>query len=673
VVEATGACGPGAARAGLKGAAGWYPASVNTSSPSSATPSADADDTAGRARPVAVRDDIRNVAIVAHVDHGKTTLVDAMLWQTGAFRANQQVDVRAMDSMDQERERGITILAKNTAVDVGGVTINVIDTPGHADFSGEVERGLAMVDGVALLVDAAEGPLPQTRFVLRKALERELPIFLVVNKVDRHDARPLEVVDEVYDLLIDLGADGAQLDIPICFAVAREGKAGLKHDELADDLTPLFDMLLERVPAPTYDPEAPLQALVTNLDASPYLGRIALLRIVNGELRKGQQVAWMREADEASDNAGHVDISRAKIVELLITQAMTRVPGETARAGDIVAISGIEEITIGDTIGDLDDPRPLPRLTVDEPAIGMQFSINDSPLAGLSGDKVTARMLKERLDKELIGNVAIRLHDLGVPDRWEVQGRGEMQLAVLIESMRREGYELTVGKPRVLTQTDENGKVLEPIELAIVDVPEEYVGAVTQLMGSRKGRMTDMQSFGAGWTRVTFEVPARGLIGFRTTFLSETRGTGQLHSHFHQWAPWMGELRLRQNGSLVADRPGPATQYAITKLEDRGTMFVEPTDDVYEGRIVGEHIRPEDLDVNIVREKHLTNHRSATSDVLQTMNRARTMSLEEALEFIREDECVEVTPEFIRLRKSILHAGNRQSARAKEKGRNANA
>jgi GTP-binding protein len=624
---------------------------------------------------MAQRSDVRNVAIVAHVDHGKTTLVDAMLWQTGAFRENQQVDERAMDSMDQERERGITILAKNTAVQVGDVTVNVIDTPGHADFSGEVERGLAMVDGVALLVDAAEGPLPQTRFVLRKALERSLPIIVVVNKVDRHDARPAEVIDEVYDLLIDLGADDDQvLDIPVCYAVAREGKAGPAPDQLADDLTPLFDLLLEHVPAPTYDPTAPLQALVTNLDASPYLGRIALLRVVNGEIRKGQQVAWCREADEASEDSGHSVITRAKVVELLVTKAMTREPAESARAGDIVAISGIEEITIGDTIGDLDDPRPLPRLTVDEPTIGMEFSINDSPLAGTEGKtKVTARMLKERLDKELIGNVAIRVNDLGLPDRWEVQGRGEMQLAVLVESMRREGYELTVGKPRVLTREDENGRTLEPIELAVVDVPEEHVGAVTQLMGTRKGRMVDMQSFGAGWSRVSFEVPARGLIGFRTTFLSETRGTGQIHSHFHSWAPWMGELRLRQSGSLVADRPGPATQYAILKLEDRGSLFVEPTDDVYEGRIVGEHVRPEDLDVNIVREKHLTNHRSATGDELVRMNRARKLSLDEALEFIREDECVEVTPEHIRLRKQILHAGARQSAKAKDKSRNANA
>ncbi|MEO6867522.1 MAG: translational GTPase TypA [Gaiellales bacterium] len=621
----------------------------------------------------ALRTDIRNIAIVAHVDHGKTTLVDSMLHQTGAFGDHSNVAERAMDSMDQEQERGITILAKNTAVNVGDMVINVVDTPGHADFSGEVERDLAMVDGVALLVDAAEGPLPQTRFVLRKALERNMPIVLVVNKVDRHDARPAEVVDEVLDLLIDLGADDKAFDIPTIYAVGRDGRAGLTPDDLADDLTPLFDMLIKEVPAPSYDPDAPLQALVTNLDASPYLGRIALLRIVNGEIRKGQQVAWMHEADEASENAGHVDITRAKVVELLITQAMTRVPGESARAGDIVAISGIEGITIGDTIGDLEDPRPLPRLTVDEPAIGMEFRINDSPLAGQSGDKVTARMLKERIDRELIGNVAIRLNDLGVPDRWEIQGRGEMQLAVLIESMRREGYELTVGKPRVLTQTDENGKLLEPVELAVVDMPEEFVGAVTQLMGSRKGRMVDMQSFGDGWSRVSFHVPARGLIGFRTTFLSTTQGTGQLHSSFHEWAPWMGELRIRKNGSLVADRPGPATQYAIGKLEDRGTMFIEPTDDVYEGRIVGEHIRPEDLDVNIVREKHLTNHRSATSDELVRMNRARTLSLDEALEFIREDECVEVTPAAIRLRKSILNASKRHTARSKDKGRDSNA
>ena len=617
-------------------------------------------------RATASRTDRRNIAIVAHVDHGKTTLVDAMLHQTGAFGSHEQVAVRAMDSMDQEQERGITILAKNTAVNYKGMVINVVDTPGHADFSGEVERGLAMVDGVALLVDAAEGPLPQTRFVLRKALERKMPIVLVVNKVDRHDARPAEVVDEVLDLLIDLGAGDEALDIPTIYAIGREGKAGHTPDELADDLEPLFDMLLKEVPAPTYDPEAPLQALVTNLDASPYLGRIALLRIVNGSIKKGQQVAWIHEGIEDDDGIPETVISRAKIVELLITQAMTRVPGESASAGDIIAIAGIEDITIGDTIGDLEDARPLPRLTVDEPAIGMQFSINDSPLAGKSGNKITARLIKERIDRELIGNVSIKLVDLGVPDRWEIQGRGEMQLAVFIESMRREGYELTVGKPRVITH-EEDGKIMEPIELAVVDVPEEFVGAVTQLMGTRKGRMVDMSSFGAGWNRISFHVPARGLIGFRTTFLSATQGTGQLHSSFHSWEPWMGELRLRASGSLVADRPGPATQYAISKLEERGSMFVSPSDDVYEGRIVGEHIRPEDLDVNIVREKHLTNHRSATSDVLQTMTQARVMSLDEALEFVREDECVEVTPDAIRLRKTILQAGERARAYQKAK------
>ena len=626
----------------------------------------------GRGQVGALRDDVRNIAIVAHVDHGKTTLVDAMLHQTGAFGEHSNVAERAMDSMDQEQERGITILAKNTAVNYDGLVINVVDTPGHADFSGEVERGLAMVDGVALLVDAAEGPLPQTRFVLRKALERKMPIVLVVNKVDRHDARPAEVVDEVLDLLIDLGADDSALDIPTIYAIGREGKAGPEPDQLGDDLKPLFDMLIKEVPAPSYDPAAPLQALVTNLDASPYLGRIALLRIVNGEITKGQQVAWMHESADGEGD-GTPEITRAKIVELLVTQAMTRVPGERARAGDIIAISGIENITIGDTIGDLEDPRPLPRLTVDEPAIGMEFRINDSPLAGLSGSKVTARMLKERIDRELIGNVSIRLNDLGVPDRWEIQGRGEMQLAVLIESMRREGFELTVGKPRVLTMEDDQGRLLEPVEEAVVDVPEEFVGAVTQLMGTRKGRMVNMASFGTGWSRITFHVPARGLIGFRTTFLSATQGTGQLHSTFHSWERWMGELRLRQSGSLVADRPGPATQHAIVKLEDRGTLFVEPTDDVYEGRIVGEHIRPEDLDVNIVREKHLTNHRSATGDELVRMNRARTMSLDEALEFIREDECVEVTPDAIRLRKSILKAGERHTARSKEKNKNAGA
>jgi GTP-binding protein len=614
----------------------------------------------------ALRTDRRNIAIVAHVDHGKTTLVDAMLHQTGAFGSHEHVAVRAMDSMDQEQERGITILAKNTAVNYKGMVINVVDTPGHADFSGEVERGLAMVDGVALLVDAAEGPLPQTRFVLRKALEKGMPIVLVVNKVDRHDARPAEVVDEVLDLLIDLGAGDEALDIPTIYAVGRDGKAGIDPDNLADDLEPLFDMLLKEIPAPAYDPDAPLQALVTNLDASPYLGRIALLRIVNGSIKKGQQVAWIHEGIEDEDGIPETVISRAKIVELLITQAMTRVPGEEASAGDIIAIAGIEDITIGDTIGDLEDARPLPRLSLDEPAIGMQFSINDSPLAGKSGNKITARLLKERIDRELIGNVSIKLVDLGVPDRWEIQGRGEMQLAVLIESMRREGYELTVGKPRVITH-EEDGKILEPVELAVVDVPEEFVGAVTQLMGTRKGKMVDMAAFGAGWNRVSFHVPARGLIGFRTTFLSATQGTGQLHSSFHAWEPWMGELRLRASGSLVADRPGPATGYSISKLEERGSLFVAPADDVYEGRIIGEHIRPEDLDVNIVREKHLTNHRSATSDVLQAATQVRVMSLDEALEFVREDECVEVTPDAIRLRKTILPAGERSRAYQKAK------
>ncbi|GGP00944.1 translational GTPase TypA [Nonomuraea glycinis] len=613
--------------------------------------------------PLNSRDDLRNIAIIAHVDHGKTTLVDAMLWQSGAFRANQDVDDRVMDSNDLEREKGITILAKNTAVQHSGMTINIIDTPGHADFGGEVERGLSMVDGVVLLVDASEGPLPQTRFVLRKALSAKMPVILCINKVDRPDARIAEVVDEVYELFIDLDATEEQIDFPIIYASAKAGRASLARPDNggmpdAEDLEPLFDIIKSTIPAPVYDPNAPLQAHVTNLDASAYLGRIALCRIHQGVLRKGQQVAWCR-----TDGS----IQKVKITELLMTEALERKPAELARPGDIIAIAGIPDIMIGETLADPDDPRPLPLITVDEPAISMTIGTNTSPLVGKAkGSKVTARMVKDRLEKELVGNVSLRILPTERPDTWEVQGRGELALAILVEQMRREGFELTVGKPQVVTKLVD-GKVHEPVERLTVDCPEEYLGAITQLMAVRKGRMEHMTNHGTGWIRMEFVVPARGLIGFRTEFLTETRGTGLVHHVFEAYEPWFGELRTRNNGSLVADRSGPVTPFAMLNLQERGTLFVAPTTEVYEGMIVGENSRSDDMDVNITKEKKLTNMRSSTSEETEKVIPPRSLSLEQALEFIREDECVEITPDAVRIRKVVLDAAVRGRATARAK------
>jgi GTP-binding protein len=606
---------------------------------------------------MARREDLRNLAIVAHVDHGKTTLVDALLWQAGSFRENQDVNERVMDSMDLEREKGITILAKNTAVRLGGTKLNIVDTPGHADFGGEVERGLTMVDGVLLLVDASEGPLPQTRFVLRKALQAKLPVVLVVNKIDRDDARPQEVVDEVYELFLDLDADESQIEFPIVYCNARAGRAGFTPHELAPDLGPLVETLLATVPPPEYDPEHPLQALVTNLDADPYVGRLALCRIMHGTLRKGAQIAWCR-ADGT--------ISNAKVVELFVTDALDRVPADEAGPGEIVALAGLPDVTIGETIADPDDPRPLPVTAVDEPSLSITIGINTSPLAGTEGDRLTASMVKARLDQELVGNVSLRVGPTERPDAWEVQGRGELQLAILVELMRREGFELTVGKPEVLTRQID-GKRHEPVERLAIDVPEEYIGVVTQLLALRKGRLQQMVNHGTGWARMEYLVPARGLIGFRTEFLTETRGTGILHHVFEAWEPWHGELRTRPTGSLVADRRGPTTAFAILNLQERGSLFVAPGVEVYEGMIVGENSRADDLDVNATKEKKLTNMRAASSDETVRLIPPRPLSLEQALELIREDECVEVTPKSIRLRKAELSAQKRQSATSRRK------
>ncbi len=603
------------------------------------------------------RDDLRNVAIVAHVDHGKTTLVDAMLWQSGSFRANEDVAERVMDSTELEREKGITILAKNTSVRHGGVKINIIDTPGHADFGGEVERGLTMVDGVLLLVDASEGPLPQTRFVLRKALESRLPVVLVVNKVDRPDARAQEVVDEVYELFLDLDADEGQIEFPIVYCNAREGRAGLTADTLTEDLGPLFDALLETVPAPGYDPEHPLQALVTNLDASPYVGRLALCRIMHGTMRKGEQIAWCR-ADGTIENA--------RLTELYVTDALDRVPADEAGPGEIVAIAGLPEVTIGETIADPADPRPLPVTAVDEPSLSITLGINTSPLAGLEGTRLTASMLKARLDQELVGNVSLRVNTTSTPTAWEVQGRGELQLAVLVEIMRREGFELTVGKPEVLTKSVD-GKKHEPVERLAIDAPEEYIGVVTQLLALRKGRLQQMVNHGTGWARMEYLVPARGLIGFRTEFLTETRGAGILHHVFERWEPWHGELRTRPTGSLVADRRGQSVAFALFALQERGSLFVGPGEEVYEGMVVGENARAEDMDVNATKEKKLTNMRASSSDETVRLIPPRPLSLEQALEFIREDECIEVTPESVRLRKVELDAGKRAHLTSRRK------
>jgi GTP-binding protein TypA/BipA len=595
------------------------------------------------------REDIRNVAIVAHVDHGKTTLVDAMLWQTGAFRAGQEVADRVLDSTDLEREKGITILAKNTAVRHRGVKLNIVDTPGHADFGGEVERGLTMVDGVLLLVDASEGPLPQTRFVLRKALEARLPVILVVNKVDRPDARIAQVVDEVYELFLDLDADEAQIEFPIVYCNARAGRASLVEGYEGESLEPLLDLLLAAVPPPSYDPDHPLQAHVTNLDASPYVGRLALCRVRNGVIRRGQQVAWCR-----TDGT----VERAPVTELYVTEALDRVVVEEAGPGELIAVAGISEVNIGETLADPADPRSLPAITVDEPSLSVTLGINTSPLAGQDGTKLTARQVRGRLDAELVGNVSLRVHETERPDVWEVQGRGELQLAVLVELMRREGFELTVGQPQVLRR-EVDGQVHEPVERLAIDVPDDYVGVVTQLLALRKGRLEEMVNHGTGWVRMEYLVPARGLIGFRTEFLTETRGTGLMHHVFERWEPWAGDMRTRPTGSLVADRRGPAAQFALMNLQERGTLFVGPGDEVYEGMIVGENARSDDLDVNATKEKHLTNMRSSTAEVLVRLVPHRQLSLDQALEFLREDECVEVTPANLRLRKAVLSATDR--------------
>ncbi|MDN8548558.1 translational GTPase TypA [Microbacterium sp. NM3R9] len=632
----------------------------------------------------ALRPDLRNVAIVAHVDHGKTTLVDAMLRQTGSFGEHAHVEERAMDSNDLEREKGITILAKNTAITYNGVhtdvpvTINVIDTPGHADFGGEVERGLSMVDGVVLLVDASEGPLPQTRFVLRKALEAKLPVILLVNKTDRPDARIAEVEEEAHDLLLGLAGDlvddvpdldvDALLDVPVVYASGRAGAASRNRPENGDlpdndDLEPLFEAILEHVPAPAYDDEAPLQAWVTNLDSSPFLGRLALLRVFNGTLKKGQTVAWVRH------DGTH---SNARITELLITKALDRFPAESAGPGDIVAIAGIEEITIGETIADPEDVRPLPAITVDDPAISMTIGTNTSPLMGkVKGHKLTARMVKDRLDRELIGNVSLKVVDIGRPDAWEVQGRGELALAILVENMRREGFELTVGKPQVVTRRDENGKLTEPYEHLTIDSPEEHLGAITQLMAARKGRMETMTNHGTGWVRMEFVVPSRGLIGFRSEFLTITRGTGIANAIFHGYDEWAGAISTRQNGSIVADRTGVVTPFAMIALQERMSFFVQPTEEVYEGMVIGENSRADDMDVNITKEKKLTNMRSSTSDSFESMTPPRVLTLEESLEFARDDECVEVTPEKVRIRKVVLDATERGRAASRAKRQDA--
>ncbi|GEJ98043.1 translational GTPase TypA [Streptomyces sp. NPDC003388] len=633
---------------------------------------------------MATRHDIRNVAIVAHVDHGKTTIVDGMLKQAGAFAAHQldSVDDRVMDSNDLEREKGITILAKNTAVKYhpkdGGdvITINIIDTPGHADFGGEVERGLSMVDGVVLLVDASEGPLPQTRFVLRKALQQRLPVILCINKTDRPDSRIDEVVNETYDLFLDLDADEEQIEFPIVYACGRDGIASLTKPDNgtvpadSNSLEPFFSTILEHIPAPTYDEDAPLQAHVTNLDADNFLGRIALLRVEQGELRKGQTVAWIKRDGS---------ISNVRISELMMTEALTRKPAEVAGPGDICAVAGIPDIMIGETLADPENPVPLPLITVDEPAISMTIGTNTSPLVGRGGTgkgadakaavkdrKVTARQVKDRLDRELIGNVSLRVLDTERPDAWEVQGRGELALAILVEQMRREGYELTVGKPQVVTK-DVDGKTYEPVERMTIDVPEEHMGAVTQLMGVRKGRMDNMSNHGSGWVRMEFVVPSRGLIGFRTEFLTQTRGTGIGHSIHEGFEPWFGTLTTRNNGSLVADRSGAVTAFAMTNLQERGVLFVEPGTEVYEGMIVGENSRSDDMDVNITKEKKLTNMRSSSADSFEAIVPPRKLSLEQSLEFCRDDECVEVTPEAVRIRKVNLDARERARAASRAK------
>ena len=621
--------------------------------------------------PVKKRENLRNVAIIAHVDHGKTTLVDAMLWQSGAFAAHKKQDEgqdRMMDSMDLEREKGITILAKNTAVKRGETIVNIIDTPGHADFGGEVERGLEMVDGVILLVDASEGPLPQTRFVLRKALQKNLPVILVINKVDRPDSRIAEVVDEAYALFLDLDANEDQIEFPIVYASAKAGKASL--DRPADggmpnkeNLDVLFDTIFSAIPAPEYHEGAPLQAHVTNLDSSPFLGRLALCRVREGVIKKGQSVTWIK-TDGSTE--------RVKVSELLITEALERVPALEAHPGDIIAVAGIETITLGETLADLENPHALPLITVDEPSISMTIGINTSPLAGKSGNKLTARQVKGRLDAELVGNVSLRVLNTDRPDTWEVQGRGELQLAVLVEIMKREGFELTVGKPQVVTKIVD-GKIHEPMERLSIDAPEEYLGVITQLMALRKGRMEQMVNHGTSWIRLDYRVPSRGLIGFRTEFLTETRGTGLLHHVFDGYEAWHGELRTRSTGSLVSDRIGTVTSYALYGTQDRGSIFVEPGDEVYEGMVIGENSRSEDMDVNCVREKKLTNMRASGTDESERLIPAKKLNMEGALEFCREDECVEVTPAVVRIRKVVLDGSTRARQTSKNKRANENA
>ena len=595
------------------------------------------------------RPELRNIAVIAHVDHGKTTLIDALLKNSGAFRTNESVAERVMDSMDLEREKGITILAKNTAIKYGNVKINIVDTPGHADFGGEVERALTMVDGVLLLVDAAEGPRPQTRFVLRKALEANLSIVVVINKVDRPDQRINEVIDEIYELFLDLEASEEQIDFPIIYTDARAGTATVDPKIPGNDLDPFFEVLLKSVPPPTGDPNAPLQVHVTNLDASPYLGRLAVCRVISGVLRENSPVAWCR-----TDGS----IEQAKIATITLTEALSQVEVKEAGPGEIAYVSGIVDVTIGETFTDLDDPQPLPIISVDEPTLSMSIGVNTSPVAGNDGDKITARQIKSRLEEELIGNVAIRVLPTERPDTWEVQGRGELQLAVLVETMKREGFELTVGKPSVLLR-EIDGNLHEPVEEVTIEVPEEHVGAVTQLLGARRAQMKEMKNSGTGWVRLDYVAASRALIGFRTEFLTETRGTGILSHVFSGWEQWMGEIRLRQTGSVVADRKGKVTGHAITNLQERATLFVSPNDEVYGGMIVGENPRSEDMDVNICKEKKLTNVRAAASDDTIRLTPPRILSLEQALEYIAEDECVEVTPAIVRLRKTVLDSGER--------------
>jgi GTP-binding protein len=612
------------------------------------------------------RADIRNVAIIAHVDHGKTTLVDAMLRQSGAFRANEEVVERVMDSTDLEREKGITILAKNTAVHYSGITINIVDTPGHADFGGEVERALTMVDGVLLLVDASEGPLPQTRFVLRKALEAGLRVIVVVNKVDRSDARPAEVLDAVYDLFIDLGASESQIDFPVIYCDARSGQAALSPQEVPDapDLKVLFELLLEHIPAPEYIDGHPFQALVANLDASMYVGRLAICRVHQGWVHKGDTVAWCKQGEPKQGERSSPQ--KARIAELYLTDALQRVDAgpNGAGPGDIIAVAGIPQIMIGDTLADAAEPRPLPGVTVDEPAISMTIGVNTSPLAGQEGNKLTARLVKGRLDAELVGNVSVRVMPTERPDTWEVQGRGELALAVLVELMRREGFELTVGKPQVLTKLID-GKVHEPVERVSLDIPEEHLGTVTQLLAARKGRMEHVVSHGSGWARTDWLVPSRALIGLRSQLLTDTRGTAQLHHVLEGWAPWFGEIRTRQNGSLVADRSGKSATYALLNLQERGTLFIGPGAPVYEGMVIGENSRREDMDVNPTKERKLTNMRSSTAEELVRLSPPAMLSLEQALEFLREDECAEVTPVSVRLRKALLPQAERARLRSR--------